>query len=218
MMKVRPAEKDLEQLKLHLKLDFENAEPRWQCAAELPSVSIEFRDKIFAAVVCFLIRSIAANHIVGPEDRRKSENRLRVARKATRLIAKACRLFERNPPRELERTLMMMIGRELQAKATMEKIGQLRAGRPAYRAYEKFVQLLGEAYEEASGKPAIVKFNNARSGDERCSGPFAELLEAVHVDAAAIWKSAGFDPKLLNGSPHKGARLEYARKEMRGAH
>jgi hypothetical protein len=214
MIKVSLADRDLKQLIPHLHaFDFEDAAARWQCAAELPSAGIEFRNKIFEAIVSLLIGSIAASHRVCPHDRSKIANSLRRACKETQLVAEAYLLHGRNAPRELERALLMSIDRQLQAEAALGKIGQLQDGRQKYRALAKFVPLVGEAYKEACGKPPIVKLNT-RSVGGPYSGPFAELLEAVRADAAAIWKSAGFKIDLLNGPRGRNTRLEYARKTM----
>jgi len=215
MLKVRPAGRDLEQLKQRLKtFPLEDAAARWQSAAKLGSASVEFNDEVYRAIIHLLFGSIAARHRVRPHDRREIKNSLSREREATRLIAEACRLYGRgSAPRELERVLLQWIEREVEVEFAAAQIGKMPRGRGPYRAFTKFVRLVGGAYETASKKLAIVKINNARSADERYSGPFGELLEAVYADATAIWKKAGFKTS-LDGPNDKNARLEFARKEM----
>jgi hypothetical protein len=216
-MQVWPAKRDLERLKPHLKISsFKDAATRWQSTAELGSASVEFCDKVSFAIIRLLIGSIAASHPVRPADRNEIERSLRRQRKVVRLIAKACQQYGiqlGSAPRELEQTLFVSIWREARLEDAAANLKQLQQGRPKYRAFEKFVCLVGDAYETASGEPAIVKFNNTR--DERCSGPFGELLEATRADADKIWKMAGFKGS-LDGPHDKNARLDYARKVMMG--
>jgi len=218
MMKVRPAERDVERLKPHLKLVFaKDAALRWQSAAELDSASVEFRDKIARAIVSLLIGSIATSHRVRPSDRNEIENLRSRERKATRLIAQACQLYGQNEPRELGRALFGSIYRELETERAAAQLGRLQCGRPKYRAFAKFVRLVGEAYESASNKSAIVKVDSARADSEQYSGPFSKLLEEGRADAAVIWKRAGFNTS-LDGPLGRNARLEFARKEMLTKH
>jgi hypothetical protein len=215
LMKVPPAEPELVRLRPHLKLSFFNkAAPRWQSAAKLDSASVEFRDKVSLAIIRLPIGSIAASHLVRPHDREEIERSLRRECKATRLIAEACRLYgsrRESAPRELERALWVSIYHKAKLDDAADQLKQLRRGRAPYQAFEKFVCLVGEAYETASGKSAIVKMNNARA--ERCSGPFGELLEAVRADAAVILERAGLKTT-LSGSRDRNTRLDYARKVM----
>jgi hypothetical protein len=215
LMKVQPAELDLERLKPYLKQIFaEDAALRWQSAAELNSASVEFRDKVSFAIICLLTGSIAASHRARPADRNKIKKLLSLERKAVRLIGTAYRLYgtgEESVPPELERALIASKRRKAKQENAAAQLKQLRQGRAKYRAFAKFICLVGEAYETASNEAAIVKFNNA--ADERCSGPFGELLEAAQADADKIWKMAGFKVS-LDGPHGRNARLDYARKVM----
>ena len=220
-MKVRPAQQDLERLRPYLTLSaLADAPGRWQLAAKLKTASVEFRDKIFFAIIILLIGSIAESHLVRLHDRRQIENSLRRDRKVTRLIAEACRQYGTqwgSAPNELERALFGSIRRQADLEIAEVQVKDLRQGRPKHKAFDKYTCAVGEAYETSSRELAIVKFNHAHEGTERYSGPFAELLETVRADAAAIWKMAGFKAS-LSGPRDKNARLEYARKVMQTRH
>jgi hypothetical protein len=217
LIRVQQAELDLERLKPYLKPTvFNDAAGRWQSAAELDSASDEFRAKVSFAIIRLLTGSIAASHPARPADRNKIEKLLDRERKVARLIGTACRLYEtrgESVPPELERALIASKRRKAKWENAGAQLVQLRQGRPKYQSFEKFVRLVGDAYELASGKSAIVKFNNAR--DERCSGPFAGLLEAARADVDKIWKLVGFKAT-LDGPHDKNGRFEYARKVMMG--
>jgi hypothetical protein len=217
LMKVQPAERDLEQLKPHLKASlFKDAVPRWQSAANLYFASVEFCDKVFFAIILLLIGSIAANHRVRFHDKSEIKKSLRCEHKAVRRLASACRLYGTGwgcAPREQERALFVSICRVAALENAMDQLKKLREGRPKYQAFEKLVCLVKEAYETASGEPAEVKIDYARPVDGRCSGPFAELLEAARTDADKIWKMAGFKT-ILDGPHDRNARLKYANKVM----
>lgn len=217
LMKVQPAELDLAQLKPHLKASvLKDAVPRWQSAAKLYSASVEFCDKVSFAIIHLLIGSIAASHLVRLDDRKVIEKSLSREREAVRRLASVCKLYGTrwgSAPRETERALFVSIWHQVRLETAAAKLKRLRQGRPKYRAFENFVCLVGEAYESASSEPAEVKIDYARPVDERCSGPFAELLEAARFDAEKIWKMAGF--KASPDGPHdRNGRLEYARKVM----
>jgi hypothetical protein len=217
LLKVQLAQRDLERLKPLFKPSvFKDALSRWQSAAELDSASTEFLDKMFQGIVHLLIGSIAANHRVHPHDRKEIKNLVRREREAGELITRACRLYGSEPgsaPPELESVRLQWIAREAGMKHAEEQIRELRPGRTPYGAFAKFVHLVGEAYESATNKSAIVKINYGRKVDERCSDPFGALLEAARADASAIWEKAGFGTS-LNGPRDPIARLEYARKVM----
>jgi len=213
LMKVGSAERDVERLKPHLGLLFsEQAVLRWQTAADLNAANADFRTEIGQAIVRLVIGSIATSHLVRPRERAEIEKQ----RKATRGIEAACRQYG---PRwgsalpELEKVLSWSTAEQAALDVAAAQIEKLRRGRTPYGAYAKFVRFVGEAYETASNKSAIVKFDNARSADERCSGPFGDLLEAARGDAAEIHKRAGFATG-LDGPRDRNARLDYARKEM----
>jgi hypothetical protein len=215
LMKVQPAELDLERLKPHLKASvFEDAARRWQSAAKLNSASDEFREKISLAIIHLLIGSIAANHPVRLHDKSEIKRSLGREHKAVRRLASACRLYGTGwgcAPREQERALFVSICRVAALDNAMDQLKKLREGRAKYQAFEKFVCLVKKAYESASDDPPVVKIDYARGVDEQCSGPFAELLEVVRGDADKIWKMASFKIN-LNGPHDRNARLEYARK------
>lgn len=217
MLKVRPAEQDLERLKPHLGLLFpEQTTSRWESAANLNPANGSFRNQIGQAIVQLLVGCIAENHLAGRHDRREVKNLFRRERKARRLILRACQLYGsewRTAPRELENVLLRWIAREVEMERVAGQIGKMRRGPTPYGAFAKFVRLVGKAYESATNKSAIVKINYGREADERCSGPFGALLEAARTDAAAIWEKAGFGTS-LNGPRDRNARLEYARKVM----
>jgi hypothetical protein len=218
MMKVPPAERDIEQLKPHLKLLFdEAASSRWQSAAVLNSTDTQFRDGIGQAITHLLIGSLAASHRVRPADRKEIKILADRERDATRLIAEACRLYGGEVPNHLETALLLSTHRELAMERNAAQIAKLRPGRPRYRAFARFVRLAALAYERATNKSAIVKVDNARAAGDRCSGPFGELLEAAFADAAAIYKRAGFRTG-LDSPRDKDARLDYARKTMQTTH
>jgi len=217
LMKVGPTQRDIERLKPHLGLLLsERAVLHWQSAADLNAANASFRMEIGQAIVRLVIGSIATSHLVRPRERAEIEKSLRRQRKVTRLIAAACRLYgsrRGSAPRELEGVRFWSIAKEAKLEVAAAQIEKLRRGRSPYTAYAKFIRLVGEAYETASNKSAIVKLDNAGSADERCSGPFGDLLEAARGDAAEIHKRAGF-ATVLDGPRDRNARLDYARKEM----
>jgi hypothetical protein len=94
LMKVGPAQRDVERLKPHLGLLFsEQAVLRWQSAADLHAANASFRTEIGQAIVRLVIGSIGTSHLVRPRDRAEIEKSLHCQRKVTRLIAVACRLY-----------------------------------------------------------------------------------------------------------------------------
>jgi hypothetical protein len=217
LIKVQPAKLDLERLKPHLKPLFgEGAAARWQSSAKLNSANDEFRDKVSFATVILLTGSVGASHRAHPSDRNEIKEPLRRQRKVVRLIERACRLYEtgvESIPPGLERVLIALKERKAKCENAAAQLKQLRQGRAKYHAFEKCVRLVGEAYETATGKAAMVNIDYARAVDKRCSGPFGELLEEVCADAAAIWKMAKFTT-ILSCPCVKNARLDYARKIM----
>jgi hypothetical protein len=217
LTRVGPAQRDFERVKPHVGLLFsEQAVSRWQSAADLNAANTSFRTEIAHAILRLVFGSIATDHVVRPRDRAEIEKLLRRQRKVTQLIATACRLYGSrwgSAPRELEKVLFVSIAQQAALEVVAVQIDKFRRGRPGYWAYAKFVRLVGEAYETASNEPAIVKVNNARSADERFSGPFADLLETAREDAAEIWKRASLATR-LDGPRGRDARLDYARKEM----
>src|SRR5262249_27437214 len=160
----------------------EGAVLRWQSAADLNAANASFRAEIGQSIVCLVIGSIATSHLVRPRDRAEIEKSLQRQCKVTQLIGEACQLYGsrwRSAPRELESVLLWSMIEQAALEVAAAKIEKFRRGRSPYKAYAKFVRLVGEAYEAASNRSAIVKFDNARSADERCSGPFGDLLEAA---------------------------------------
>jgi hypothetical protein len=215
LIKVPPAERDFERLKPHLKPSiFEDAAPRWQSAAKLDSTSVEFQDNVYRAIIYLLFRSIAALHTIRPDDRKHIGKLLRRERSATQLIAEACRLYGSGwgaAPREMEWALFVSIYRQATLENAAAQLKKMPLGRPRYRAFETFARQVAEAYKSASNRYSIVKIDYARSVAERCSGPFAELLETAYKDAVVIWNRAGFETA-IDGPRDRNARLEYARK------
>ena len=97
LMKVGPAQRDVERLKPHLGLLSERAVLRWQSAADLNAANASFRTEIGQAIVRLVIGSIATSHLVRPRERAEIEKSLQRQRKVTRLIAAACRLYLVSP-------------------------------------------------------------------------------------------------------------------------
>jgi hypothetical protein len=148
-----------------------------------------------------------------PVDRKLLERQLRLHRKARHLLAQSSRLYGENVPSYLETAVSRAIADEV---ALEEAIAQIRAfdkGRQSYRQFARFIRSIGDDYRRATNAAPVVKFNNARGAGERCSGQFAELIEAAFAVAELIWKRSGIKSPLF--APHsKDQRLDYARKEL----
>ena len=97
------------------------------------------------------------------------------------------------------------------AERNFAKIGKFEQGRQRYRAFDKFVRTLAQHFERATSETAIVKLNNSRGPNQRCSGAFADLLEVIYAEAKEIWKVSGLKPRFAAPS-NREARLDYARK------
>ena len=206
-MKVEPA-------KPHFKLAFtDEANSRWAAAVGLDHPDHKFRDGITFAVVLFLTSSIAAAHRVVPADREALERQLKRDRKAKHLIAQSCRLYGENVPSYLEVAVTEAIAHEAFVEHAIAEVGVFKTGRQPYRPFAKFVCALGDHYRSATNEAPIVKFNNARGAGERCSGHFAELIEAAFTVAKLIWKRSGIKASLFAPNS-KDQRLDYARKEL----
>jgi hypothetical protein len=214
MMKVEPAKRDLELLKPHFRLVRTNeAYSRWEAAAGLNQPDGKFRDEVAYAVIRFLTGSIAAAHRAMPADRKALEHRLKRDRRAKYLIAQCCRLYGENVPSYLEAVLKEAIDREVAVEHAITQLGVFKRGKQPYREFGKLVRSLGVHYRSATNKAPIVKFNNARGAGERCSGHFAELIEAAFAVAKLAWTRSGIKAPLFSPTS-KDQRLDYARKEL----
>ena len=214
MMKVEPANRDLGSLKPHFKLVFRNeAYSHWEAAAGLDKPDRKFRDGVAYAVIRFLTGSIAARHRAVPADRKALERQLRRDRKARRLLARGCRLYGENVPPYLEAAIKKAIDRELDVERAIAQLGAFKTGRQPYREFGRFIRSLGIHYRRATNKAPVVKFNNARGAGERCSGNFAELIEATFAVAKLTWTQSGIKAPLFAPNS-KDQRLDYARKEL----
>jgi hypothetical protein len=214
MMKVEPAKRDLGLIKPHFKLVFtDEANSRWAAAVGLDHPDHKFRDGIAFAVILFLTGSIAAAHRAVPADRKVVERELKRDRKARHLIAQSCRLYGENAPSYLKAALMEAIAREAFVERNIAQVGVFKTGRQPYWQFAKFVRAIGDHYRSATNEAPIVKFNNARGAGERCSGHFAELIEAAFAVAKLIWTRSGIKASLFAPNS-KDQRLDYARKEL----
>jgi hypothetical protein len=216
MMKVEPANRDLGLLKPHFKLVRTNeAYSRWEAAAGLNHSNGKFCDEVAYAVIRFLTGSVAAAHRALPADRKALERQLKRDRKAKYLIAQSCRLYGENVPSYLEAAVKEAIDREVVVERAIAQLGVFKRGKQPYREFARLVRSVGVYYRSATNKAPIVKFNNARGAGERCSGHFAELIEAAFAVAELIWRRSRIKAPLSLFAPNsKGQRLDYARKEL----
>ena len=213
-MKLEPAKRDLGLLKPHFKLVLtDEANSRWAAAAGLDHPDRKFHDGVAFAVMLFLTSSIAAAHRAVPADRKALERELKRHRKAKHLIAQSCRLYGENVPPYLEAAVAGAIAREVGVERNIAQVGVFKTGRQPYRPFAKFVRAIGDDYRSATNKAPTVKFNNARGAGERCSGDFAELIEAAFAVAKLIRTRSGIKAPLFAPNS-KDQRLDYARKEL----
>src|SRR5262249_27411192 len=124
-----------------------------------------------------------------------------------------CRLYGENVPSYLEAAVTEAIAREAFVECSIAEVGVFKTGRPPHRPFAKLVRSIGDHYRSATNKAPIVKFNNARGAGERCSGNFAELIEAAFAVAELIWTRSGIKAP-LSAPNSKDQRLDYARKEL----
>jgi hypothetical protein len=214
MMKVEPANRDLGLLKPHFELVFTNdAYSSWEAAAGLDHPDWKFRDGVGYAVIRFLTGAIAARHRLVPADRKALERKLKRERKAKHLIVQSRRLYGENVPSYLEAAVMEAIARVARVERDLAEVGVFKTGRQPYRPFAKFVRSIGDQYRSATNKAPIVKFNNARGAGERCSGDFAELIEATFAVAQLIWTRSRIRRSIFAPNS-KDQRLDYARKEL----
>jgi len=213
-MKVEPAKRDLGLLEPHFKLVFaDEANSRWGAAVGLDHPDRKFRDGISFAVILFLTSSIAAAHRVVPADRKALERQLKRDRKAKHLIAQTRRLYGENVPSYLEVAVTEAIAREAFVERNLAEVRVFETGRQPSWPFAKFVRAIGDHYRSATNKDPIVKFNNARGAGKRCSGQFAELIEAAFAVAKLIWTRSGIRASLFAPNS-KDQRLDYARKAL----
>jgi hypothetical protein len=212
MMKVEPAEADLERLRPHLKQVFDDATRlRWENAAGLGNRNPEFQDGIAKAIIRFLTGNIAARYPVKPTDRNSLKRDLQRTYKVIILLQKACRLYGKSVPPYLEKTLLRAKEHEAFIEQTIEPIRLLKRGKRRYSAFSKFVCAIASQYHFASGNHAVVAYKEWTSN--QYSGPVADLIEAVFKTASTIWEKSGLGLTLA-APVTKNSRLEYARKEL----
>jgi hypothetical protein len=213
---VERSEQTLEQLKPHFWMvrDDYRIKQR-EIAANLQRPDLDFKEGTSKALLDFLIASVAAGNRVAPDDRNEVKKKLKQARAVRCNIQTSCQLWKYDDSLHdnLRKGLKISSRYVTFLEDAVAAVGKLPRGAKRFGPFKKFVRALAKRYDSATDHPAIVKFNNSRGPNRRCSGTFADLLEKTYAQASEIWKVSGLNFRLAAPTTRE-ARLDYARKEV----